>query len=62
MKDIDKMFESIGNMIVDYEAAQECENPSSYGEICVKCGKCGRVFENGFMVDGGGTTPQEWDE
>ena len=24
-----------------------------------KCGKCGRVFENGFMVDDGGTTIDE---
>ena len=62
MTDIGKIFESIENMIIDYGVAQECKNPSSYGEICVKCGKCGRVFENGIMVDDGGTTPMEWDE
>lgn len=29
---------------IDYGVSPDCENPDSYGEICVKCGKCGRKF------------------
>lgn len=42
-------------MVVDYMVAKECENTEVYF-ICYKCGKCGRKFENGIMVDDGGTT------
>ena len=42
-------------MIIDYEVAVECKNKNAWF-ICLKCGKCGRVFENGFMIDDGGTT------
>lgn len=45
-------------MIIDYAVAVECVNPKTL-YICYKCGKCGRKFENGFMVDDGGTTPDE---
>ena len=42
-------------MIVDYACAVECKNKKAW-YTCLKCGKCGRAFENGFMVDDGGTT------
>lgn len=45
-------------MIIDYIKAKECENIDAWF-TCLKCGKCGRVFENGFMVDDGGTTVEE---
>lgn len=48
------------NLIVDYSRANECKQ-ESWGYTCYKCGKCGRKFENGFMVDDGGTTDSEED-
>ena len=42
-------------MIIDYTIAVECSNPEVF-YTCYQCGKCGRVFEDGFMVDDGGTT------
>ena len=42
-------------MIIDYTVAVECENPEVY-YTCRQCGKCGRKFENGIMIDDGGTT------
>ena len=42
-------------MIIDYTVAVECKNPEVY-YTCKQCGKCGRKFENGIMIDGGGTT------
>ena len=47
-------------MIIDYTPAQECKNEDVF-YICHKCGKCGRKFENGFMIDDGRTTLQEED-
>ena len=47
-------------MIIDYTVAVECENPEVY-YTCRQCGKCGRKFENGFMIDDGGTTIDEED-
>lgn len=44
-------------MIVDYILAKECKNEEAW-YTCLKCGQCGRVFENGFMVDDGGTTAE----
>jgi len=36
---------------LDYDVSDKCLNLSeSYGEICVKCGKCGRKFFNGIMA------------
>ena len=49
------------NMIVDYIPAKECKNKEAWF-ICLKCGKCGRKFEHGFMVDDGGTKPRKVDE
>lgn len=34
---------------LDYGVNPECENPDSYGEICVKCGQCGRKFDDGSL-------------
>lgn len=41
-------------MIIEYTPAEECENEDVM-YICYKCGKCGRKFEDGIMVDDGGT-------
>lgn len=48
-------------LIVDYVPAKECKNPDVWC-TCNKCGKCGRKFEDGIMVDDGGTTEAEDDE
>ena len=50
-------------MIIDYILAKECQNEETY-YTCLKCGKCGRRFEDGFMINEGGTTIDngEWDE
>lgn len=45
-------------LIVDYIPAKECKNEETMC-MCLKCGKCGRVFECGIMVDDGGTTIDE---
>ena len=45
-------------MIIDYTAAVECSNPEVV-YTCYQCGKCGRVFEDGIMIDDGGTTIDE---
>ena len=42
-------------MIFDYSVADQCENTDTL-YTCYKCGKCGRRFENGIMIDAGGTT------
>lgn len=42
-------------MIIDYSVADQCDNPKAWF-TCYKCGKCGRKFENGIMIDDGGTT------
>ena len=44
-------------MLIDYTPSQECKNDDVI-YTCYKCGMCGRKFENGFMVDDGGTTPR----
>lgn len=48
-------------LLVDYYAAAECKNPDMYC-TCLKCGKCGRKFDCGFMVDDGGTHISEEEE
>lgn len=45
-------------MIIDYTLAKECKNEDTY-YTCYECGKCGRVFVAGLMVDDGGTTIEE---
>ena len=50
-----------GYMILDYTPADQCCNNKVW-YTCYKCGKCGRIFENGYLVDDGGTTVTEEDE
>ena len=45
-------------MIVDYILAKEGKNEEAL-YTCYQCGKCGRVFENGYLIDDGGTTIEE---
>ena len=45
-------------MIVEYIIAKECKNEEVWC-TCYKCGKCGRVFENGLLIEEGGTTIEE---
>ena len=45
-------------ILVDYISAKECKKETRW-YICCKCGKCGRVFENGFMINDGGTTLED---
>lgn len=47
------------DMIVDYIPAKECKNKKCW-YTCLKCGKCGRKFNDfGYMTDDGGTHPQD---
>ena len=40
------------NIFVDYKVSKNCKSlQESYGEICVKCGKCGRRFFNGILAN-----------
>ena len=42
----------MSNAMIDYAVSDNCENlEQSYGEICVKCGKCGRVFNGQLMSE-----------
>ena len=43
----------------DYMVCEECESEEAF-ELCIKCGKCGRKFEDGIMIDDGGTTESEF--
>lgn len=45
-------------MIIDYGIAKECKNNEVW-YTCYQCGQCGRRFENGMMIDDGGTTIEE---
>ena len=36
-------------IFVDYEPSKNCCNDDAYGELCVKCGKCGRKFTAGIL-------------
>ena len=37
---------------ISYTPSEECENLSeTYGMICVQCGKCGRVFDDGDTTE-----------
>lgn len=45
-------------MIVDYTISKECKNEEVWC-TCYKCGKCGRVFKDGLLIDEGGTTIEE---
>lgn len=42
-------------LFVDYAIAVECNNEEAWN-LCYKCGKCGRKFDDdGIMTDDGGT-------
>ena len=59
MDDAIKIVKGGGSkMIIDYTIAKECSNPEVF-YTCYQCGKCGRVFEDGIMIDDGGTTIDE---
>ncbi len=51
----------MSNLIIDYIHADQCKNPDVWF-TCYKCGKCGRKFEDGFLVDDGGTTVTEGED
>ena len=38
-------------MLIDYIPCKECEN-SDVWYTCHKCGKCGREFQNGILING----------
>lgn len=42
----------MNELLVDYMPCRECRNPYTYGVICVKCGKCGRIFVDGILTNG----------
>ena len=48
-------------MIVEYIISEECKNEEVW-YTCYKCGKCGRVFKDGLLIDEGGTTVDEEDQ
>lgn len=35
----------------DYHPVKKCKNPDTYGEICVKCNKCGRFTIKAICVN-----------
>lgn len=41
-------------IFIDYAVSETCKNlVESYGMICVKCGECGREFdEYGVLING----------
>lgn len=38
-------------MFADYIPCKECDNPDVW-YTCHKCGKCGREFQNGILLNG----------
>lgn len=38
-------------MAIDRPVTKECENPDSFGEICVGCNACGRVNKETMQTD-----------
>lgn len=40
-------------IFTDYIPAKNCCNLDTYGAVCLKCGECGRKFENGILQEGG---------
>jgi len=59
-----KADSAVGSMIslihISYATSKECKNEEAWF-TCYKCGKCGRIFDSGFLIDEGGTTPEEDD-
>jgi len=54
------------SMLFDYTPVKGCTNPDTYGEICVKCNKCGRFTRKYQCVNCGKSTkiafvqPKNW--
>ena len=48
-------------VFADYGIAEECRNSEAWF-LCLKCGRCGRRFEKGIMIDNGGTHERREDE
>ena len=45
-------IDNIRRLFVDYAPCEECTNPDAYRTICVKCGACGRKFDDkGVLID-----------
>ena len=43
---------NVKNLLVDYQVSVDCINSDSYGAVCVKCGRCGRIFtKDGFLKE-----------
>lgn len=55
MREVKKM--SI--MFIDYAVLENCENPYSYGEICVGCNACGR-FDKKTRLESKLKVLEEW--
>lgn len=50
--DVDEIRRTFTDMFVDYAPCEGCTNPDTYGMICVKCGACGRKFDDkGCLID-----------
>ena len=43
----------------EYVVSKECDNIDAW-YVCLKCGECGRVFQDGIMIDDGGTHPDDF--
>lgn len=45
-------IDNIRRLFVDYAPCEKCTNPYTWGHICVKCGACGRKFDDkGVLID-----------
>ena len=33
-------------IFIDYAPCEKCNNPDTFGMTCVKCGECGREFND----------------
>ena len=39
-------------LYIDYVVSDDCTNEDSFFEVCVKCGRCGRKFdEDGVLIE-----------
>lgn len=39
----------------DYKTTYKCLNNKTTNHVCLKCGKCGRRFRKGILIDNDGT-------
>ena len=49
-------------LFVEYGVTENCNNLYSFGELCVKCGDCGRKFTNDGILIKEGETKEEVEE